>query len=69
MTTLKVVSQHGMYDVLSPQLKNIERWVREWESSAAEIRGLYLYIADAAEEAGDDEYVLPSPSLSARGGV
>jgi translation initiation factor 3 subunit M len=57
-TTLKVVYEYGMYDVLSPQLKNIERWVREWGSLASEIRELYLYIAGIAEKAGDDEYVL-----------
>ncbi|PUU76708.1 hypothetical protein B9Z19DRAFT_1087735 [Tuber borchii] len=51
--TLRVVAEHGMYDVLAPQLKNIERWVEEWGSSIAEIRDLYLTIADVAEKAGD----------------
>jgi len=51
--TLRVVAEHGMYDVLAPQLKNIERWVGEWGSSIAEIRDLYLTIADVAEKAGD----------------
>jgi translation initiation factor 3 subunit M len=50
-----------MYDVLSPQLKNVERWVRVWESPASEIRELYLHIAGVAEKAGDDEYVSPPP--------
>ena len=55
--TLRVVAEYGMYDVLAPQLRNIERWVGEWGSSIAEIRGLYLTIADVAEKAGDAEYV------------
>lgn len=64
--TLRVVSGYEMYDVLSPQLKNVERWVREWESPASEIRELYLHIAGIAEKAGDDEYVSLVPSVRKR---
>lgn len=58
-TTLKVVADYGMYETLAPQLKNVEKWVGEWESSVEEIRELYLVIAGIAEKSGDKEYVSP----------
>lgn len=53
--TLKVVAAHGMYDLLSQQLKSIEKWVADWNSSLEEARELYLEIARIAEDAGDEE--------------
>lgn len=54
-TILKVVTVHGLYEVLSPQLKHLQRWLVEWRSSDEEIRTILVNIANIAEEAGDDE--------------
>lgn len=65
-----MVAEYGMYETLVPQLKNVEKWIGEWQSSAEETRDLYLVIAGIAEKSRDDEYVsqisiitplLPSP--------
>lgn len=56
-TTLGVVAEYGMYETLAPQLKNVEKWIGEWQSSAEETRDLYLAIAGIAEKSRDDEYV------------
>jgi translation initiation factor 3 subunit M len=53
--TLKVVAAHGLYDVLSPQLKSVKKWVADWNSSLEDARELYLEIASIAEDAGDEE--------------
>lgn len=57
--TLKLVADCGMYETLAPQLKNVEKWVGEWESSTEEIRELYIVVAEIAEKSGDKEYVPP----------
>lgn len=56
-TTLEVVAEYGMYETLAPQLKNVEKWVGEWQSSAEDTRDLYLAIAGIAEKSKDDGYV------------
>ncbi|KAF8477258.1 hypothetical protein BDZ91DRAFT_708933 [Kalaharituber pfeilii] len=52
---LKIVAAHGLYDVLSPQLKNLPRWFGEWNTSDEEARTILVNIANIAEEAADDE--------------
>ncbi|KAI5780521.1 hypothetical protein EDC01DRAFT_276897 [Geopyxis carbonaria] len=53
--TLKVVAANGLYDLLSPQLPKVDKWVQEWGSSVEEIRELYITIAGIAEEGNDPE--------------
>lgn len=54
---LKIISTHGLYEVLSPQLKNLDRWFAEWNSSNEEMRSIFVTVANIAEEASDDECV------------
>lgn len=54
---LKIVSTYGLYEVLSPQLKNLERWFSEWNTNDEEARKILVTIANIAEDAGDDECV------------
>lgn len=59
LAILSVVRHNGMYEVLRPQLKNLDRWIAEWESDEEDQQKLFLEIANVAEEAGEDEYVTP----------
>lgn len=52
-----------MYETLATQLKNVEKWVGEWQSTAEETRDLYLVIAGTAEKSKDDEYVPTNPNF------
>ena len=63
--TLKVVGAHGLYELLVPQLKHIEKWVGEWGATTEEIRGLYTTIANIALTSEDHEYVVRPVMLSA----
>ncbi|KAI9842867.1 MAG: hypothetical protein M1838_002957, partial [Thelocarpon superellum] len=55
LAILSVVKRSGMYESLRPQLKNMNRWISEWESDEEEQRKLFLEIADVAEDAGEEE--------------
>lgn len=63
---LKIISTHGLYEVLSPQLKNLDRWFAEWSSSDVEIRSILITVANIAEEASDDECVCLPFDLTAQ---
>ncbi|RPB26128.1 PCI-domain-containing protein [Terfezia boudieri ATCC MYA-4762] len=52
---LKIISAHGLYEVLNPQLKNLDRWFSEWNSTNEEVRSILVAVADIAEEASDYE--------------
>ena len=43
------------FESLKPQLKNIERWITQWDTDEEDQRQLFLNIADAADEAGEIE--------------
>ncbi|KAI9674489.1 MAG: hypothetical protein M1817_001827 [Caeruleum heppii] len=55
LAILSVVKRSGLYEVLRPQLKNVDRWIAEWESDEDEQRKLFLEVADVATEAGEEE--------------
>ncbi|KAI9819048.1 MAG: hypothetical protein M1832_004090 [Thelocarpon impressellum] len=55
LAILSVVKRSGLYESLRPQLKNMDRWIGEWEADEDEQRKLFLEIADVAEEAGEEE--------------
>ncbi|KAI5804189.1 hypothetical protein DFH27DRAFT_513030 [Peziza echinospora] len=52
---LKIISAHGLYEVLVQQLKNLPRWFEEWKSTPDEARAILVTIANIAEDAGDTE--------------
>lgn len=57
---LRVVKVGGMFEMLRSQLKFIDGWVELWDVEEDAQRKLYGQIADVAEDAGDNEYVIVS---------
>jgi translation initiation factor 3 subunit M len=55
LATLSVIKNYGLYDLLRPQLKKLDRWIDEWESDEEEQQKLFLEIAQVAEDAGESE--------------
>lgn len=43
------------FEILQPQLKNLDYWISKWQVEAGDQRQLYISIADIAEEAGHSE--------------
>jgi translation initiation factor 3 subunit M len=62
-TILRLVKASGLYEVLKPQLKKIDTWVKEWDLDEEDQRKLYVDIADAAEQVSEEEYVWCCHSL------
>jgi len=54
---VRFIRHHGQFDLLKPRLKNLEVWLKEWDADEEDQRKLYVEVADAAAEAGDNEYV------------
>ncbi|KAI9887030.1 MAG: hypothetical protein M1823_001174 [Watsoniomyces obsoletus] len=55
LAIISVVKSHGLYEVLKPQLKNLDRWIIEWDSDEEEQQKMFLEIAMAADDAGEAE--------------
>ena len=55
LNILRVVRVSSSFDLLRPQLKNLDLWVTEWETDEEDQRKLYLSIAEVAEDAGEME--------------
>ena len=55
LAILSVVKRSGLFESLRPQLKNVDRWIAEWESDEEDQRKMFLEIADVADEAGEEE--------------
>ena len=55
LTILAVVRQTSNFENLEPQLKNLDRWIVEWELEDKQQRKLFLTISDVASEAGENE--------------
>lgn len=53
MAILQVIRSNSSFEVLKPQLKNLDSWLALWESDEEDSRRLFLTIADAATEAGE----------------
>ena len=47
----------GLFEMLRPQLKNLDTWIQQWSIDAEEQRELFQKIADVAEDAGEAGYV------------
>ncbi|KAK3372463.1 hypothetical protein B0H63DRAFT_401591 [Podospora didyma] len=55
MQIIRFIRQHGQFELLKPRLKNLDLWFDEWETDEEDQRKLYVDVADAAKEAGDEE--------------
>ncbi|KAK4128736.1 PCI-domain-containing protein [Parathielavia appendiculata] len=52
---IRLIRQHGQYEVLKPRLKNLEGWFDAWDTTEDDQRRLLVEVSDAAADAGDDE--------------
>ena len=52
---LRLVKSSGLFEMLRPQLKKLDGWLVEWDVDEEDQRKLYGQIADAAEDAGEEE--------------
>jgi translation initiation factor 3 subunit M len=52
---LRLVKNHGLFEMLRPQLKKLDTWIKEWEVDEEDQRKLYGQITDVAEDAGEAE--------------
>ncbi|KAL9096218.1 MAG: hypothetical protein Q9165_001741 [Trypethelium subeluteriae] len=55
LTILAVVRQSSSFENLEPQLKNLDKWIVEWELDDEQQRKLFLTVTDVASAAGEDE--------------
>ncbi|KAK1769591.1 hypothetical protein QBC33DRAFT_531279 [Phialemonium atrogriseum] len=55
MQILRFIKQHGQYDLLKPRLKNLPKWLKDWDVDEEDERKLYVEVAEIAAEGGDDE--------------
>ncbi|KAL6716268.1 hypothetical protein ACLMJK_005834 [Lecanora helva] len=54
LTVLKVIRASSSFELLRPQLKNLDSWIAAWETDEEDQRKLYLEIAQAASDAGEE---------------
>ncbi|KAI9693970.1 MAG: hypothetical protein M1822_003241 [Bathelium mastoideum] len=55
LTILAVIRQSSNFESLKSQLKNLDRWIVEWELDDEQQRKLFLTITDVASDVGEDE--------------
>ncbi|KAL8973398.1 MAG: hypothetical protein Q9197_002369, partial [Variospora fuerteventurae] len=55
LAILRVIRSSGSFELLRPQLKNLDTWITQWETDEEDQRKLYLSIAEVAEEASGEE--------------
>ncbi|KAL8946331.1 MAG: hypothetical protein Q9222_007253, partial [Ikaeria aurantiellina] len=55
LAILRVIRASGSFEILRPQLKNLDAWILQWETDEEDQRKLYLTIADVASEANEEE--------------
>lgn len=54
---LSLIKRNGLYEIVKPQLKKIDTWVTEWDLDEDDQRDLFVEIADAALQGGEEECV------------
>ncbi len=54
LNVLRVIRGSSSFELLRPQLNSLDSWITAWEIDEEDQRKLYLTIADAAAEAGED---------------
>ena len=55
LAILNVVQRSSSFESLKPQLKNLDSWLRLWETDDEDQLRIYLQIAQVAEESGERE--------------
>lgn len=55
LAVLRVIRATSNFETLRPQLKQLDKWLEDWEMEEAEDRKLYLAVSDVANDAGEDE--------------
>ncbi|KAK0516150.1 hypothetical protein JMJ35_000753 [Cladonia borealis] len=54
LAVLRVVRTSSTFDLLRPQLKNLDAWLAAWETDEEDQRKLFLEISHVAADAGED---------------
>ena len=54
LAVLRVVRSSSSFELLQPQLQNLDSWIAAWDIDEEDQRKLFLEIADAAAEVGED---------------
>jgi len=55
---LRLVKTNGLFELLRPQLKKLEHFLTDWEIDEEDQRKLFVQIAETADDAGEEEYVI-----------
>ncbi|KAK7184128.1 hypothetical protein DPSP01_001233 [Paraphaeosphaeria sporulosa] len=55
LAILRVIRATSNFETLRPQLKQLDKWLEDWETEEADDRKLYLAVSDVAADAGEDE--------------
>ena len=55
---LRLVKTSGLFELLRPQLKKLEHFLADWEIDEEDQRKLFVQIAETADDAGEEEYVI-----------
>jgi translation initiation factor 3 subunit M len=55
MQILRFVKQNGQYDLIKPRLKNLPKWLKDWDMDEEDQRKLYIEVVDVASDSGDEE--------------
>lgn len=60
---IRVVKTGGLFEMLRPQLKCVDGWVKTWDVDEEDQRKLFGQISDVAEDGGYMEYAFTTPFL------
>lgn len=55
MAILKIIRNSATFDALRPQLKQLDKWLEDWEMDEEEQRKLFLALSEAAKQSGQEE--------------
>jgi translation initiation factor 3 subunit M len=55
LAILRVIRTSSNFEVLKPQLKNLDSWLKEWDVDEEDERRLFLALTDVASEAGESD--------------
>ncbi len=52
---VRFIKVHGQFDLLKPRLRNLEQWLKDWDTDEEDQRRLFVDISEIAHESGDEE--------------
>jgi len=55
MQICRFLKQNNHYEGLRPMLKNLPKWLKDWDTDEEDARKLYVEVAEIASEGGDGE--------------